>query len=152
RADSMRTIKAALTSLGLAKQHEPKTVLGRISRLRGDGVSRNDFEASAQTPWERTVADVRRKYDPARTSEHAMHVHDLPLEPPQLLRQHQQVLERYRAQWTHLLIDEYQDTNQVQCEIAQLLTGDAHNICVVGDIDQNIYSWRGADITHLLSF
>src|SRR3989338_7665936 len=69
-----------------------------------------------------------------------------------LLRSSERVRGILQNRWTHVTIDEYQDTNRAQYEIARLLAGERKNICVVGDIDQNIYSWRGADIEHLLSF
>ncbi len=152
RADSMRAIKRALEEIGYDKRYEPRTVLSKISRLKGDSITRAEFEAKAKNPWEQTVASVWRKYEEQLAHEHALDFDDLLLVSLDLLMKNKAVLERCRARWTHITIDEYQDTNRVQFEIARLLAGEKQNICVVGDIDQNIYSWRGADIEHLLSF
>ena len=152
RADSIRAIKAALTARGLEKQYEAKHVLGRISKSKGEGMVRSEFSERINSAWEQTVADIWLAYDTALHEEHALDFDDLLLRTLTLLRDHETIRDRYRARWSHIMVDEYQDTNGVQYEIMRLLVGDTHNICVVGDIDQNIYSWRGADISHLLTF
>lgn len=152
RADSIRAIKAALTDLGLEKQYEAKHILGRISKEKGDAVTYTRFANRTHTPWEEACARVWALYQQALAREHALDFDDLLLSTLTLLSEHTEVRERYRARWTHILIDEYQDTNGVQYEIMRQLVGEENNICVVGDIDQNIYSWRGADIAHLLTF
>jgi DNA helicase-2/ATP-dependent DNA helicase PcrA len=98
------------------------------------------------------VAELWEAYDVARFKEGALDFDDLLLSTHALLTKDKEVLSKLQHRWTHLLIDEYQDTNRVQYEIARLLAGANKNLTVVGDIDQNIYSWRGADIGHLLSF
>ncbi|MBI4068439.1 UvrD-helicase domain-containing protein [Candidatus Kaiserbacteria bacterium] len=152
RADSAKAVKKALEDIGYDKRYEPRTVLSKISRIKGDGVTLAEFGSHAKNPWEQTVATVWRQYEEALKHDHALDFDDLLLTTLELLSKNEGVLERCRARWSHITIDEYQDTNRVQFELAHLLTGDKKNICVVGDIDQNIYSWRGADIEHLLSF
>lgn len=152
RADSVRAVKNAMKDLGIEKQYEPKNVLGRISKTKGEGLTYRDFVESARTSWEQTVAAVWEKYEAALSADHALDFDDLLLRTLRLLQEHAEVRVAYRKRWTHLTVDEYQDTNGVQYEILRQLAGDACNVCVVGDIDQNIYSWRGADINHLLSF
>lgn len=152
RADSQRAIKAALTDLGMEKQYEAKSILGRISREKGNARVREDFTPGTQNPWEEAVAAVWEKYDAALAREKALDFDDLLLKTLVLLREKPAVLAKLRERWRYVTIDEYQDTNQVQFEIARLLAEPKNNICVVGDIDQNIYTWRGADIEHLLSF
>ena len=152
RADSSRAVKKALEDIGYDKRYEPRTVLSKISRIKGDGVTLAEFANHAKNPWEQTVAAVWRQYEEALKHDHALDFDDLLLTTLEMLSKNAGILERCRARWSHITIDEYQDTNRVQFELAHLLTGDKKNICVVGDIDQNIYSWRGADIEHLLSF
>ncbi|HET8581350.1 MAG TPA: UvrD-helicase domain-containing protein [Candidatus Paceibacterota bacterium] len=152
RADQMRAVKEALVARGLEKQYEPKHVLGRISKEKGDGVTRDLFLERIHTPWEQAVAEAWLDYERALAEEHALDFDDLLLKTLFLLRQHPDVRARYQARWTHLMVDEYQDTNGVQYAIMRELIDPANNVCVVGDVDQNIYSWRGADIAHLLRF
>jgi DNA helicase II / ATP-dependent DNA helicase PcrA len=152
RADSIRAVKTVLKDMGLEKQYEAKTILGKISRSKGDGLSWQKFAESPQNIWEETVAEVWQRYERALTIEGALDFDDLLFKTLILLSEHKDVLEKCHTRWQYITIDEYQDTNQVQFEIARLLAEPLNNICVVGDIDQNIYSWRGADIAHLLSF
>lgn len=151
RDDSIRAIKTILKDLGLENQYTPRNVLGAVSRKKGDGVHASLYAETAQLPFEKIVAETWRRYENALNDERALDFDDLLLRTLTLLQDN-----RLRAhlcdRWTHITIDEYQDTNRAQYEIARLLAGDRANICVVGDVDQNIYSWRGADISHLLTF
>jgi len=149
RADSMRAIKAALKEVG-AEDIEPRSALGMISRLKGEGVSAGEF--APESPFERHIALAWLKYDAALRKEGAMDFDDLLLNAYALLRDHAPLRERYRARWRYIHIDEYQDTNVVQAKLAHLLVGPERNICAVGDIDQTIYGWRGAQIANILSF
>lgn len=152
RSDSIRAIKAALVARGLDKQYEAKHILGRISKNKGDAITREVFFEQIHSPWDQAVSDIWFEYEKTLKSEHALDFDDLLLRTLQLLQNHEDVRNKYKRRWTHIMIDEYQDTNGVQYEIMRLLIGDSCNICVVGDVDQNIYSWRGADIAHLLTF
>lgn len=153
RADSVRAIKGALEKAGYdAKQFEPRKMLGIISRAKGDSHTREEFTATARTYPERVASQVWEHYERVLREEHALDFDDLLLRTRTLLSNHPDVLEQYRSRYSHIHVDEYQDTNKVQYAIARMLAGERANICVVGDIDQNIYSWRGADINNILQF
>lgn len=151
RADSLREVKAALKLIG-TEEVEPRVVLSTISRHKGDGVSLDEFAANAEYSRDRLIAAVWQKYAKALTDDQAVDFDDLLVKTVMLLRKESGVRERYRARWPYLHIDEYQDTNKVQAEMAELLVGEEQNICAVGDIDQTIYGWRGAQIANILSF
>ena len=150
RDDSMRAIKAACERFGI--ESPPRGILSAISRHKGDGITAGEFAERASSFRERTVAQVWREYEKALQEESALDFDDLLVRTLALLRQKHEVLSLLQNRWTYLTIDEYQDTNAAQYEIARLLAGERQNLCVVGDIDQNIYSWRGANIEHLLGF
>ena len=152
RDDSVKALKRILLAQGLENRYPPRQVLSRISREKGEGKTPTEFEDTAQSSYETTVAEVWHEYEKARTNEGALDFDDLLLQTLLLLKNKPEVLVRLQNRWTYLTIDEYQDTNQVQNEIARLLAGDAKNICVVADLDQLIYSWRGARMENLLSF
>ncbi len=153
RTDSTRAVKHAVKKLGLdPKQFEPRTVLGMISRHKGDGMGVGDYHADIGDTWRHTVGRIWQEYEAVLAKEGALDFDDLLLRTYTLLRDNEVVRTRCQTRWTHVHVDEYQDTNRVQFAITQLLVGEAANICVVGDIDQTIYSWRGANLANLLSF
>ncbi len=151
RDDSNRAVKRALESLGI-EQWQPRAILSAISRQKGDGESVTEYAARARTWRERAVAQAWELYEKALREEDALDFDDLLIRTLHLLRKSDRVRGLLQNRWTHITIDEYQDTNKAQYHIAALLTGEKKNICVVGDTDQNIYSWRGADIAHLMEF
>jgi len=151
RDDSNRVIKKALERLDVTEP-TPRAALSVISRQKGDGVSQKEYAAKATHIRARTIAQVWETYDKALHEEGALDFDDLLARTLKLLQERPDVLSKLQNRWSHLTIDEYQDTNASQYEIARLLAGEKRNLCVVGDIDQNIYSWRGADIEHLMSF
>ena len=157
--DSKKLVKEALVSLGLdPKTHEPGAILGVISKLKGRGISHREWGAEGRLPAGRqgyfmdVVGQVWPIYEKALERENALDFDDLLLKTNNLLRDDGAVRDHYRRVWKYIHIDEYQDTNRVQYEISQALVGADKNICGVGDIDQNIYSWRGADIKNILAF
>jgi DNA helicase-2/ATP-dependent DNA helicase PcrA len=153
RADSLRAVKVAIERANYnPKEFEPRTILGKISRAKGDAITPADYKEKATSYPDRVAADVWIHYEQILQSEHALDFDDLLVKTLVLLRDYPYVREILTRRYQYLHIDEYQDTNRVQFEIARLLAGEAHNICVVGDIDQNIYSWRGADIKNVLQF
>ncbi len=154
RSDSIRAIKEAMKRSDIdQKQFEPKKILGIISRAKGDGITLAMFQESAGNDYmKRTASVVWEKYESILRKEHALDFDDLLLKTMILLENNETVRNKYNNVWKYILIDEYQDTNKVQYRISELLAGTTQNICVVGDIDQNIYSWRGADIQNLLDF
>ena len=153
RADSTRAVKAAIKELGLdPKQFEPRTVLSVISREKGEGRSAEEFDADVADVWRHSVGRIWERYEARLAKEGALDFDDLLLRTFHLLRDNNEARARCRARWHYIHIDEYQDTNRVQFAITELLVGDEKNICVVGDIDQLIYSWRGAQLGNLLAF
>jgi DNA helicase-2/ATP-dependent DNA helicase PcrA len=154
RDDSLRAIKSAMIRAGIdPKQFEPRKLLSAISRQKGNALSCAQYLDAAENDYfPRLVGDVWQEYERILAKEKAYDFDDLLLEAVRLLKEQPAILTQCQDRWHYLLIDEYQDTNKVQYEIARLIAGERRNICVVGDVDQNIYSWRGADIGHLMSF
>ncbi len=153
RSDSNRAIKRAIEEAGYnIKQFEPRRILGMISRAKGDAYSRLSFSDAAQSYPEEVAAEVWERYDRILREEQALDFDDLLIKTLDLLRTHADIRELYQKRFAYIHVDEYQDTNKVQYEIARLLAGEQANLCVVGDIDQNIYSWRGADINNIMQF
>ncbi len=154
RDDSKRAVKEVLATLGLdSKTHEPGQIVAIISKEKGAGNRAEDFaEKKAQGYLKKVVGEVWPIYEKVLARDGALDFDDLLLKTRNLLNQNQNVREYYQNVWRYIHIDEYQDTNRVQYEIARMLVGKGNNICVVGDIDQNIYSWRGADIKNIIDF
>ena len=153
RADTLRAVKLALERGGYnPKEFEPKKILSKISRAKGDAISIADFKLSASNFTDQVAATVWEHYESIMKDEHALDFDDLLIKTLNLLRNNPTIREKLQARFAYIHVDEYQDTNAVQFSIAKILTGDSQNICVVGDIDQNIYSWRGADIKNVLQF
>lgn len=152
RSDSMRAIKEAMKEVGVStEEFEPRSMLSRISREKGNGTSLSQY-MDAVGNGQDAISRVWERYEAILRDEKAVDFDDLLLRATRLLRDDAPVREAYQKRFQYLLIDEYQDTNRVQNEMAEHLTGPARNICAVGDIDQNIYSWRGAELQHILSF
>ncbi|MBU3668955.1 MAG: ATP-dependent DNA helicase PcrA [Candidatus Taylorbacteria bacterium] len=154
RSDSKQVIKDALVELGHdPKKIEPSKIISIISREKGNFVSQEEFEAKNADEYIGSIAaEVWRKYDAALSKEKALDFDDLLFKATQLLSVNQSIREYYQQKWTHVHVDEYQDTNQVQYRLVQLIVGKRGNIAVVGDADQSIYGWRGADIKNILKF
>ncbi|TSD00125.1 MAG: ATP-dependent DNA helicase PcrA [Parcubacteria group bacterium Greene1014_15] len=154
RNDSLRALKDALASLGLdPKQHEPAKILSKISREKGNGISLHKYEQSAAKSYGgKVLAQIWQKYEAALKEEGALDFDDLLLKTAYLLKNNASVREKYQNTWTYIHIDEYQDTNTVQYRIVSALATKHKNLCVVGDADQTIYTWRGADINNILTF
>ena len=154
RSDSRRAVKSALEEIGLdPKQYEPNTLLSIISKEKGNSVNLTKFEQTVGGDYMRGIIfKVWQKYELALVKEKALDFDDLLLKTVELLDNNESIRNHYQNVWQYVHIDEYQDTNKVQYRIARLIAGEKKNICVVGDVDQNIYSWRGADIKNILSF
>ncbi len=153
RSDSMRAVKLAIEKANYnPKEFEPKKILGMISRAKGDAVSQSTYRDAASSYPEQVTAEVWEKYEAILREEHALDFDDLLAKTLRLLQENQVVRETLQKRFHYIHVDEYQDTNRVQFSIMELLASDDQNICVVGDIDQNIYSWRGADIKNVLQF
>jgi DNA helicase II / ATP-dependent DNA helicase PcrA len=152
RADSTRVVKDALKSLSADNEIEPRGALGAISKQKGEGVSAGEYAEAARTSRERLVANVWQKYEKALADDSALDFDDLLLRAERLLRTNEEIRTRYQQRWHYIHIDEYQDTNKIQARLAEHLIGPARNVCAVGDIDQTIYGWRGAEIKNLMHF
>jgi DNA helicase-2/ATP-dependent DNA helicase PcrA len=155
RDDSTRAIKEALKSMGVdPKEVEPRSVLNRISRAKNDGYAPAEFsERFAREHFRtRTVADAWRLYEETLKKEKALDFDDLLTLPVKLLAEHADIRQMVQDRFKYIHIDEFQDTNEVQGKLAALLAGERKNLFVVGDIDQTIYTWRGATIDNLLEF
>lgn len=154
KADSKRAIKEAVAACDLdPKQYEPGKIMGAISREKGNFVVQSEYEAANSGDYfKEIVAKVWGKYEAILQKEKSLDFDDLLLKTARLLQKNEAVRERYQKKWRYVHIDEYQDTNKVQYTISRLLAEKHKNICVVGDVDQTIYSWRGADIENILNF
>lgn len=147
-------IKEAVKEQGIdSKQFSPDRIANVISRQKGNLVTMEEYRASAGNAYfPMIVASVWARYEGFLKREKALDFDDLILKTVLLLRDNPEVRAGYQAQWKYIHIDEYQDTNGVQYELARLLAGVNKNICAVGDGDQNIYSWRGANLQNILNF
>src|SRR5499426_3945277 len=134
------------------KSLTPAAVVHRISAAKNQMLTAADLEKAARGPREARIAAVYRRYQARLEAAGAVDFDDLLLLTVRLLEEVPEVLAWYRGLWRHVLVDEYQDTNRAQYKIVRLLTGEQRNICVVGDPDQSIYKWRGADIRNILDF
>ncbi|MFA7192225.1 MAG: UvrD-helicase domain-containing protein [Candidatus Paceibacterota bacterium] len=151
--DCMKIIKESLKTRDIdPKQYEPRKIKSIISRAKGDFINIDKFSNEVKSGFESVVATIWRDYERTLKSEKALDFDDLLIETVMILKKYPEVKLHYQNQWQYIHVDEYQDTNEVQYEMVKLLVGPRENICVVGDTDQNIYSWRGANIKNMLHF
>lgn len=151
--DRQGLIKQAMKQLSISTdQLKPRSVSAAISHAKNELVGPEEFASSASFPVQKSIAQVYARYEKLRQEASALDFDDLLIETVRLLRSADTVRARYREQFRHILIDEYQDTNAAQYAIVKLLVNEARNICVVGDDWQSIYSWRGADFKNILGF
>ncbi len=151
--DQQGIVKQIMKRMGLdTKQLTPRTVLGRISWAKNHMVDPQDYFLSSKDPTSERVAHIFKGYQDELRKNNAMDFDDLLLEAVRVLKVSGEVRERYQRRWRFLLVDEYQDTNRPQYELMKLLADEHKNVCAVGDEDQSIYSWRGADIRNILEF
>jgi DNA helicase-2/ATP-dependent DNA helicase PcrA len=151
--DQQSIVKQIMKRLGLdTKQLTPRTVLGRISWAKNHMVDPQTYYLGSTDPGSERIAHIYESYRKEMLKNNALDFDDLLLETVRLLKSSAEVRERYQRRYKYLLVDEYQDTNKPQYELMKLLAGDRHNVCAVGDEDQSIYSWRGADIRNILDF
>ncbi len=152
-SDQQLVVKAAMKRLGLDdKQMKPSAVLARISWAKNHMRDPIEVYRSSADPKTERIAHIYEIYRQELRKANALDFDDLLLEAVRLLREAAEVRERYQRRFEYILVDEYQDTNRPQYELMRLLAGTRHNLCVVGDEDQSIYSWRGADIRNILEF
>lgn len=153
KSDSKQAIREALKNKDLdPKRFEPNKILGIISREKGSGTEREDFEEREGSEFMgKIVSSVWKEYDSILKKDKALDFDDLLLETYKLLK-NENILQKYQGIWKYIHVDEYQDTNKIQYLITKKLASKFKNICAVGDIDQNIYSWRGARLKNIMDF
>ncbi len=155
RDDSEKAIGAALKALDVSvKELSPRAVLGRISRAKGEGMRANEFyEKNSRSSFGgRIAAEAWLRYEKTLKEEKALDFDDLLALPVRLLEEHADIRKEAQSRWRYIHIDEYQDTNALQGRLTNMLAAQHKNLFVVGDIDQTIYTWRGATIENLLEF
>ena len=154
RADSKRLVRNALKKEGYdPKEHDPNKVLGIISRQKGDMITAEEYLDKDSNQYRaEMISRVWKEYDKKVHENKSLDFDDLLVETAKLLRDDEKVRSSYQKMWEYIHIDEYQDTNEVQYLITKILAANHQNICVVGDVDQNIYSWRGATIRNIMNF
>jgi len=152
-SDQQQVVKSIMRRLGLDdKQLTPRNVLSRISWAKNHMLDPQEIYLQSADPKTEKIAHIFEEYRKELLKANAMDFDDLLLEAMRLLKSVAAVREYYNRRFQYLLVDEYQDTNRPQYELMRLLAGDRHNVCAVGDEDQSIYSWRGADIRNILEF
>ncbi|MGA8213373.1 MAG: UvrD-helicase domain-containing protein [Candidatus Sulfotelmatobacter sp.] len=152
-SDQQAVVKSVMKRLGLDdKQLTPRTVLSRISWAKNHMLGPQELYLQSADPKTEKIAHLFEEYRKELRKANALDFDDLLLEAARLLKTAAPVREYYNRRFQYLLIDEYQDTNRPQYELMRMLAGTRHNVCAVGDEDQSIYSWRGADIRNILEF
>lgn len=154
RDESIAKIKEAMRSLSIdEKRFEPRKILNIISRQKGDNINLAEFQNSNGHDFlGKVVSQIWAKYEELLKSTKSLDFDDLLLKTVELFKKNPDILTDFQERFKYLHVDEYQDTNVVQYELTNLLAQKYQNICVVGDMDQSIYGWRGADFTNLLHF
>src|SRR5271163_2635712 len=151
--DQQAVVKQALKRLAIDdKSLKPRVALGRISWAKNHMIDPQEYFLASTNPMEEKIAHIFEIYKKELFKANALDFDDLLLEAVRLLKTSSETRVRYNRRYRYLLIDEYQDTNRPQYELMKLLAGAEMNVCVVGDEDQSIYSWRGADIRNILEF
>ncbi len=151
--DRQGLIKQAMKELSIGSdQIKPRSVSAAISSAKNDLIDPEEYAANATYPNQRAIGKIYERYERLRDAAGALDFDDLLIETVRLFRDVPEVRAKYRTQFKHVLIDEYQDTNAAQYAIVKYLVNDDKNICVVGDDWQSIYSWRGADFKNILNF
>ena len=152
-SDQLVLVKDCLKKLNLDdKQFTPRSVLGTISSAKNVLMDAKAFAANASDFYEQKVADVYALYQEKLRENNAVDFDDLLFLAVRLLQENEEVREKYQSRFQYILVDEYQDTNHAQYALTKILAARWRNICVVGDADQSIYAWRGADIRNIIDF
>ncbi len=152
-SDQQQLVKGIMRRMGIDdKQTTPRSVLGQISWAKNHMLDPQEIYLQSADPKTEKVAHIYAEYRKELLKANAFDFDDLLLEAVRLLKSASEVREYYNRRFQYILVDEYQDTNRPQYELMRLLAGTRHNVCAVGDEDQSIYSWRGADIRNILEF
>lgn len=151
--DSISQIKKTMEALEInSKQFSPTSIKYSISGAKNELIGEKQFQAQAHGLWQEQVAKIFVHYQENLKKNNALDFDDLINKLHELFRDNKDVLKKYQDRFFHILVDEYQDTNLAQYTLIKMLASANRNICVVGDTDQGIYSWRGADIRNILAF
>src|SRR5687768_7219030 len=151
--DTLAAVKHVMERLRISpKDRPPQAIVAAISDAKNALVSSSEYEQLAMDPFSKAAAQVYRELDVALRQANAVTFDDLLVLPVHILEQNPEVLEKYRKRFKYILVDEYQDTNRAQYRFISLLGSEHGNVTVVGDDDQSIYGWRGADIRNILDF
>jgi DNA helicase-2/ATP-dependent DNA helicase PcrA len=151
--DALSKIKKILKNKGIDdKKFAPRAVFSRISLSKNNFISPTEYSAQADAPFEKVTAEVFSEYEKQKETENALDFDDLIVLPVVLFEKNPHVLKKYQNRWKYVSVDEFQDTNAVQLKFLDLLTREHRNLCAIGDSDQSIYAFRGADISNILNF
>jgi len=151
--DATTLIKEILKELGIdPKQYDQKKIKNIISREKGKFIHLSEYAERENNTMGKIVTQVWNLYEKRKIKENSLDFDDLLLKATKLLKENLEIRKIYQEKWEYIHVDEYQDTNEVQYLMSKLLSENNKNICVVGDADQNIYSWRGANLKNILSF
>lgn len=153
KGEQLTVVKDSLRQFGLDdKQYSPRTIHDLISKAKNDFIKPSSYEETADGFYEKIVSRVYPHYQDTLRKNNALDFDDLLIYTVELFSDFPEVLQYYQQKFLHILVDEYQDTNHCQYELVRHLAGDRKNVCVVGDDDQSIYGFRGADIHNILNF
>ena len=151
--DSLTIIKKILKDMNLdPKVYNPRAIRNKISSAKNELMDSNYYSRFANSEYEEIVLSVFRKYEQKVLKNNSMDFDDLLLLPIKLFKKYPDVLEKYQDRFKYILVDEYQDTNEAQYILIKMLSKKYKNICVVGDLDQSIYGFRGANFRNILNF
>jgi len=152
-SDQLSVIKSILKERNLdPKKNDPRTILGSISAAKNELITPEEYKKAAASQWEQVVSDIYTDYQKKLIKNQSLDFDDLIMSTIQLFQRVPEVLEYYQRKFQYIHVDEYQDTNRAQYMLVKMLAARFKNLCVVGDSDQSIYRWRGADIANILSF
>ena len=151
--DQVALLKVVMADMGVPKNSiMPKTARNRISYYKNKLIAHDGAMKTARTVQDRTIVDIYKVYQKSLKENNALDFDDLLNYPLEIFEDHPKILGKYRKKWKYILVDEYQDTNRAQFLLVKMLAEEHKQICVVGDDDQSIYGWRGADIRNILDF
>ena len=151
--DTKSLMKQILQEMNLdEKRYQPSAVIGRISNAKNQLQTPEDYAKQASDFYDGKVAEIYARYEAKLQQNNALDFDDLLLLTLKLLQENEEVRTKYQDKFDYIMVDEYQDTNHAQYLLTKILAAKHKNICVVGDADQSIYGWRGADITNILDF
>ncbi|MBP2058436.1 DNA helicase-2/ATP-dependent DNA helicase PcrA [Lactobacillus colini] len=152
-AEQLTLVKRILKDLNInPKMYDPRAILGTISNAKNDLLTPDGLEMQAGSPFDKIAAKVYREYQHRLKRDQIMDFDDLIMQTLVLFKKDKETLHYYQNKFRYILVDEYQDTNEAQYQLCHLLAAQYKNICVVGDADQSIYGWRGANMENIMNF